>query len=107
MIATEVATLLVLFILAGFIWLLNSRRNDDDDYDVPPVITPGTYQHYKGDLYSVLAVAKHTEKNRYFVIYESQKDGKVYASTIRRWLGHVKHHGQLVPRFKEYLGGKL
>lgn len=42
-----------------------------DDSDLPPTIEPGIYQHFKGRLYEVISVAKHTETNEYFVVYRA------------------------------------
>lgn len=34
-------------------------------------ITPGTYRHFKGNLYEVLGVAKHSESEEEFVVYRA------------------------------------
>ena len=35
------------------------------------MITPGTYRHYKGNLYEVLDVARHSETEEQLVVYRA------------------------------------
>lgn len=70
-----------------------------------PQLELGLYQHYKGNLYTVLGVGRHTEKDEYFVVY-SPIEPKVGAPSI--WLRPydmfvetVDIDGQAVPRFKK------
>jgi len=34
-------------------------------------IVPGTYRHYKGPLYEVMDVARHSETEDWFVVYRA------------------------------------
>jgi hypothetical protein len=36
-----------------------------------PEISPGRYRHFKGGLYEVLGVARHTETEEEFVVYRA------------------------------------
>jgi len=42
------------------------------------VITKGTYRHYKGSLYEVLCVAKHSETLEEMVVYKSVEGKDVW-----------------------------
>lgn len=64
---------------------------------------PGLYEHYKGGLYRVLGVGKHSETLEALVVYEP-----CYESETRLWvrpqalfLGTVLKEGKRVPRFKK------
>lgn len=46
-------------------WGKGSRQNR------PVSIAPGTYRHYKGPLYEVLDVARHSETEEWFVVYRA------------------------------------
>ena len=35
------------------------------------MITPGTYRHYKGNLYEVVDVARHSESEEQLVVYRA------------------------------------
>jgi hypothetical protein len=39
-------------------------------------IVPGRYQHYKGNIYIVLASATHSETLEKMIVYYPEKDGK-------------------------------
>lgn len=66
-------------------------------------IKPGIYEHYKGEKYRVLGVAKHSETLEDLVIYEALYDNKMsklWARPAEMFLGEVEIEGQQVPRFK-------
>jgi len=60
------------------------------------------YQHYKGNLYKVLGVAKHSETLEELVIYEPQykSDSKYWVRPLKMFMEKVELNGQKVPRFK-------
>jgi hypothetical protein len=43
------------------------------------------YKHYKGGLYKVLHLAKHTETNEVLVIYQSIHFGSFHARPLSNW----------------------
>lgn len=77
-------------------------------------ITPGVYQHYKGDLYIVVGVARHHETGIEYVIYFPVKPhglDKVVRLNVRPLLGLTTdpdgwghrvrdENGHLIERFK-------
>jgi hypothetical protein len=68
------------------------------------VVELGIYKHYKGGLYRVLHIAKHTETNESLVIYRRISpvvvDGKVWARPERMFEEII--NGE--PRFKRIQG---
>jgi len=69
-------------------------------------IKPGRYQHFKGQFYKVLGIAKHSETNEEFVVYQALYDSEKFdnnALWIRpktMFLENVIHEDKEVPRFK-------
>lgn len=60
----------------------------------------GIYQHYKGGLYEVLHVAKHSETQEELVIYKSISDDQIWARPKPTFLESVMHSDLYIPRFK-------
>jgi len=72
--------------------------------DTAPDVPPGRYRHFKGGLYEVLGVARHSETEQELVIYRPlQGAGGLWARPKAMFLEHVVADGQAVPRFR-YLG---
>jgi hypothetical protein len=66
-----------------------------------PSIQPGLYQHYKGGLYKVLDIARHSETGEFMVVYESQKsDQKLWVRPYKMFTENVTAEGKKIPRFK-------
>lgn len=61
----------------------------------------GKYRHYKGGLYEVLFVAIHTETKERLVIYESLKDGQIWARPYEMFFENVEYKGKIMPRFEK------
>ena len=59
----------------------------------------GTYRHFKGCVYEVIGVAKHSEDTQELVIYKRQKDDSLWARPIAMWNEHVDRDGYVGPRF--------
>ena len=48
------------------------------------------YKHFKGNLYVVLNVARHTETNELFVVYAATKEmQRIYARPLQMFMGEV------------------
>lgn len=43
------------------------------------------YKHYKGNLYKIIALAKHSETLEELVVYQSIENGKVWVRPISMW----------------------
>ncbi|MGI0100339.1 MAG: DUF1653 domain-containing protein [Candidatus Micrarchaeaceae archaeon] len=67
----------------------------------------GKYQHYKGDFYRVIGVARHSESPKdefvvYQALYKSKKFGnnELWIRPKKMFLEDVNLEGKKVPRFR-------
>jgi hypothetical protein len=63
----------------------------------------GKYQHYKGNFYRVIGIAKHSETLEDMVIYEPLYEKPKYKLWVRpkkMFLEKIKIKGKTIPRFK-------
>ncbi len=69
-------------------------------------IRPGKYQHYKGNMYEVIGVARHSETLKEVVVYRAlYQDGEpdkkaLWVRPKEMFLEEVDMDGKKVPRFK-------
>jgi len=54
-----------------------------------------TYRHYKGNLYKIIAFAKHSETCEDMIVYQSIKDGQVWVRPLSMWNDIVDEKGTL------------
>jgi hypothetical protein len=63
-------------------------------------IQPGRYRHYKGNVYEVIDVARHSETEEQLVVYRCLRDGNsLWVRPLEMFLETVDVAGQKVPRF--------
>lgn len=65
-------------------------------------IEPGLYKHYKGNLYEVIDVARHSETLEELVVYKAtyQKEGEnLWVRPLAMFKGMVVVDGKETPRF--------
>lgn len=43
------------------------------------------YKHYKGNLYKIIAIGKHSETLEEMIVYQSVKDGQVWIRPKTMW----------------------
>ena len=61
----------------------------------------GVYQHYKGNLYQVLHIAKHSESEEELIVYRAlYGDYGVWVRPLVMFAGTVEVNGEAVQRFK-------
>ena len=67
-------------------------------------VVAGRYRHYKGNEYTVLGVARHSETEEELVVYRQEYgDRSLWVRPRAMFLETVQVNGRAVPRF-EYLG---
>lgn len=44
-----------------------------------------TYRHYKGNIYKIIAFAKHSETLEDMIVYQAIKDGKTWVRPKSMW----------------------
>jgi hypothetical protein len=68
-------------------------------------IPPGRYRHFKGQEYTVIGVARHSETQEELVVYrQGYGDRSLWVRPRQMFLETVEIDGQVVPRFR-YVGG--
>lgn len=66
------------------------------------LIKPGVYQHFKGNYYEVLCIARHSETTDPMVVYRAlYGDGGVWTRPADMWNEIVERDGQTFLRFRK------
>ena len=64
----------------------------------------GRYRHYKGNVYQVMGVAKHSEDETELVVYKPlYGDQRLWVRPLSMFIETVQVNGESKPRF-EYIG---
>ncbi len=64
------------------------------------MVKVGTYRHFKGGRYEVIALAKHSESLESMVVYRAlYGDGQVWVRPASMWNEEVEYEGKTVKRF--------
>ena len=65
-----------------------------------PELPIGTYQHYKGPLYDVIGLARHSETEEWLVLYRPQYGERgLWVRPLTMFTESVSYEGRDVPRF--------
>ena len=68
------------------------------------MIKPGVYQHYKGNNYEVIGVARHSEDESQVVVYRPMYgEGALWVRPLEMFTEQVSVNGRSVERFR-YIG---
>ena len=60
----------------------------------------GKYRHFKGNVYELVAIAKHSETMEDTVVYRSVKDeNEFWVRPLSMWQEKVEYRGKIVTRF--------
>ncbi len=57
------------------------------------------YRHYKGNIYKIIALARHSETGEDMIVYKSVKNGDVWVRPQYMWNEEVEVNGTKVLRF--------
>ena len=61
----------------------------------------GIYRHFKGNMYEVLAVAKHSETLEEMVVYKAMYgDGDIWVRPMSMWEEEIERDGKVFKRFE-------
>lgn len=64
-------------------------------------LPPGAYRHYKGGIYEVLGVARHSETEEFLVVYRALYGARdLWVRPLTMFVEQVTLEGILTPRFK-------
>jgi len=64
-------------------------------------VTPGMYEHYKGNRYEVIGVAKHSETLEELVVYRALYGTReTWVRPLSMFFEDVEVEGKRVPRFR-------
>ena len=67
-------------------------------------IKPGKYRHFKGNMYEVIGIAKHSETLEEMVVYRAlYGDGELWVRPASMWNETVQRGSKTFARF-EYIG---
>lgn len=78
--------------------------------NTPPPFSPqarslvlnGLYEHFKGNRYKVLSIARHSETLEELVVYQAlYGTHDVWVRPLKMFLEEVEDKGKKVPRFKQ------
>ena len=53
------------------------------------------YKHYKGNLYKIIALGKHSENLEEMIVYQSVKDGQIWIRPKCMWNEIIDNNGTL------------
>ncbi len=53
------------------------------------------YKHYKGNLYKIIALGKHSENLEEMIVYQSVKDGQIWIRPKSMWNEIIDNDGTL------------
>lgn len=59
------------------------------------ITTGKIYKHYKGNLYKIIALAKHSETLEDMIVYQAVSDNKVWVRPARMWNETVNNESLL------------
>ena len=68
---------------------MNGKRNCQEKF-MQKIETGKIYRHYKGNLYKIIALAKHSETNEDMIVYQNVEKGDIWVRPKSMWNETVK-----------------
>lgn len=69
-----------------------------------PILQLGLYRHYKGRLYEVLHLARHSETEEWLVVYQAlYGDFGVWVRPLVMFNQMIEVDGKMLPRFAQVI----
>ena len=66
------------------------------------MIELGKYRHFKGNIYVVIAIAKHSETEEEMVVYQPfEKEGDFWVRPLEMWEEEISRDGKTFKRFEK------
>ena len=59
----------------------------------------GVYRHFKGGVYEVISIARHSETLEDMVVYRNILSGDCWVRPASMWNETVEYNGEIVSRF--------
>ncbi|MBF7075015.1 DUF1653 domain-containing protein [Glaciecola sp. MH2013] len=76
---------------------MNKLNQNQHNVDLPP----GKYQHYKGNFYELIGIAKHSEDESELVVYRPlYGEGRLWVRPLSMFIETVQVDDKSLPRFK-------
>lgn len=63
------------------------------------IIVGKSYKHYKGNIYKIIALAKHSETGEDMIVYQNTEKGDIWTRPASMWNDIVNVNGKDVLRF--------
>ena len=67
--------------------------------DIPYIIQPGLYRHYKGNMYRVIGEVLNATTDEIMILYQSEA-GDYFCRGLEDWINPVYKDGQVLERFR-------
>lgn len=66
------------------------------------MIELGRYRHFKGSIYEVIALAKHSETEEEMVVYQAlDGDQGIWVRPLKMWTEIITRNGEEITRFEK------
>ena len=62
-------------------------------------VVPGAYRHFKGTVYVVVGIARHSETEEALVVYHREGFPDLWVRPVTMWIEFVERDGYRGPRF--------